>query len=446
MNVSIGLIITDSHLPNIKNVEKEIKPQCNLKYLVPQKNQDIINLFKANYNLVDAFIFSGPALYNYLLKNVAHFDKPCYVIYDDVANIYKEILKIFMFNNKLESNRVYIDFEASGSHLELDKLFPEEKTPYLYPWNVEDPESIAMTVLENHKRLWREGKIDLSITKFGMLINDFEKEGIKYHFVYPSEKYLSNLFLNVISEIKLKKLNNNKISSIYICPDIIYSQTINNVEKDILILNIQKELFQLVNDENIEFIIQKKDKAVEVFATIEEITLLTNNFSTCRLQKILKGHLNTTFTIGYGCGRNLTQANLNSQNAYSLAKGSGGDCSFVVEEDLTVIGPLTENTDSVTVYKPDPFIDELSKKINISKSYMLKIISYTKKISSNKLTSKELSETLGIAIRSANRVLNRLVENNFATESYENNKSTKGRPTKYYTLNFIDFRGNILKA
>ena len=140
--ITIGLIISEGYEIYLKKIEKDISKDCNLLFLVVKNNLDIITYFQQNYDKVDAFVFSGIMLYNYIEDKIKECNKPCYTITDDIANIYKELLKIFVLNKKLKPERVYIDIETKNGDLGLKSIFPENKRPYMFPWDIGTPEKI----------------------------------------------------------------------------------------------------------------------------------------------------------------------------------------------------------------------------------------------------------------------------------------------------------------
>lgn len=444
MKVSIGLIISEIHLLNMKNVEDKLNKICNVKYYIVRDRREVAECYNAHLNEVDAFILSGKMLYKRLLKDVKSIDKPCYVIYDDEANIYKQILKIFINNPQIDSSRVYIDFINEVSNLDFDKVFPKEKMPYISSFTSEDPDINSDFVLNNHLKLWKEKKIDLSITRYGILVETLKEKGINHYFIVPSEKYVIDLFIKAINEIKLKKINNNKISIIYISFDNFKTLQIDNYEQDIKMLELFGETMKFMKDNNFDFSIHKTENVVEIFTTIEEITKVTKKFTECMLQQYLTSKLGKSISIGYGSGKNISQAKNNALQANRYAKEYGSGTSFFIGEDQGIVGPIFKSKDNKSPVKHNPEIDKISKRLNINIIYIQKIVDYCNRMGTNNVTSREIASYLDIALRSANRVLNKILDSGFAHASFIKINSSKGRPQKYYKLKFLDSKGNTL--
>lgn len=444
MNVNIGIMTTERHLSNFKNIETELNKLCNFKYFIIKEMEDCKEFYLQNYNYVDAFVFSGPALYQKLIKEFKVLEKPSYTIYDDYANVYKQLLTIILNNPQIECSRIYIDFANEyNDFLGLRDVFPQDNMPYLIPWDSEHPEEVAKNVLNNHLQLWKENKIDLSITRFGHLTREFDKNNINYIFVIPSGKYIVDLISNAVTEIKLKKLNDNKTAVGYISLDNFSLYNYDNYEFDLSLLSLQKEVIKYCQNYSYDFIVQRRDSFIEVFTTIEDIYKITNNLNNCSLQTYLSQSLNSSISIGYGCGNNISQARVNALNSNKYARDHGGNCCFFIGEDQKVVGPIQKLNVLTYSQSPDPYILELSDKLEINNIYLQKIISFSKKIGTNKLSSEDVSECLAMAQRSANRVLNKLQEKDVAKITFEKRDSAKGRPKKYYELIFLDSNGNL---
>lgn len=445
MNVNIGIITTEIHLSNFKKLETEIKKICNVKYFIVKKIDDCKDAYLQNYKYVDAFICSGPVFYQLLIKEFKYLETPCYTIYDDYANVYKQLMTIILHNPDIKCSRMYIDFANEyNDYLGLKEVFAECDMPYLIPWNSENLELISPIVLNNHLQLWKENKIDLSITRYGHLTEELEKNNIKYEFLTPSGKYIIDLINKAVTEVKLNKLNDNKMAAVYISLDNFSLYNFDNYKLNFELLSIQGEAVKFFQNYDYDAVVQRRDNLIEIFTTVEDIFAITHNLSNCDLLSYISSVLNYSISIGYGCGNSISQSIMNAMNANKHAREQGGNCSFFIGENQEVVGPIAENQELTFLHSPDSRILELSEKLEINNIYVQKIISFAKKAGTNKLSSEDVAECLSVAQRSSNRILNKIEEKNAARITYEKRDSSKGRPKKYYELSFIDNEGNVL--
>ena len=153
MNINIAVITTEIHLENFKNIESNLKNQCDLKYFVIDKIEDCTKYYIQNINDFDAFILSGPALYQSLSKDVKVLEKPCYTIADDMTNIYKQLLTLITHNPHIDYSRIYVDFANEyNNYLNLKDIFPRDNMPIFIPWKSQDFDEITDNVLANQDR------------------------------------------------------------------------------------------------------------------------------------------------------------------------------------------------------------------------------------------------------------------------------------------------------
>lgn len=207
-------------------------------------------------------------------------------------------------------------------------------------------------------------------------------------------------------------------------------------------LKLLGEIEDFAKDNNFDFLMNRNSSGVEILTTIEDVLKLTDGLNHPGFQNYLEEKLGESISIGYGTGKNFSQANENASKALIHSKEYHKGLSVVVcanQKTLTLSG------EDAIIYtqEPSPKIIDLSNKLDISDIYLQKIVGYCEKMNKNKVYSKEISKLLGVTERTANRTLNRIAENNGATISVEQKDNLKGRPTKFYILNFIDESGQL---
>jgi hypothetical protein len=238
------------------------------------------------------------------------------------------------------------------------------------------------------------------------------------------------------------KLESNMMATVYIAPVAGTYKYLDNLEMDIKLLSIQRELLNLIKEGTYDFIIQSNSKRIEMHSTIEELMRLTDQFNTCEIRNFLKRNIDIDFSVGYGSGKNPTISKVNAQKAFAKSEESGGQYSYYKAEDIDSVICLGGENPQGQVFKSNPFVDSLATKLDLNPTYLYKTIIHATKIQSNKYTSQNLSSLLGISTRSGNRILNKLVEKGVATVNHIKNES-KGRPIKEYRLLFLENDGSI---
>ena len=59
---------------------------------------------------------------------------------------------------------------------------------------------------EKHLNLWKEGKTDLSITRFSSIVKRLKEQGVNVYFPYPGQQYVQNVCERLLSDIEKREL------------------------------------------------------------------------------------------------------------------------------------------------------------------------------------------------------------------------------------------------
>ena len=62
-----------------------------------------------------------------------------------------------------------------------------------------------------HVRLWEEGKIDLSVTRFSSIVPALQAAGVKVYFPFPSKRYVGEMCDKLLNEIERRKLEEQRM-------------------------------------------------------------------------------------------------------------------------------------------------------------------------------------------------------------------------------------------
>lgn len=439
MKFKLGYIISESHLYYLNKLKEEFKDICDIEFFVYYEINEIVDHYYRNRDVVDAFILSGELVYIAMTDKVKEFEKPVYILAEDEYGLYKKCFKILMNDRNIDFSRVYVDF-YSMMHMgeEFKDLFPSDRCPYFLPTPKSDAELIANTILNNHINLWNEGRIDFSITACGHLKAKLENLGIKYYFIHPSLNCAKELLIRILNELEVNYINKTKT---------IVALISNEGNK-----KLNKTNFYIIENLVIEYMKRYKfmykinvlQDQLEIFITHSDFLVITDNLNTCTLLNYIINTLDYDIKIGWGAGFDLYQAINNSLKAFKQAKVYDGSCSFFVDENLKVIGPLIGSYVLELDEKISPEVLRLSEHIGINSANLQKILSYASKIGSNKFSSSDIANCLLITIKGANRILNIIEKNGYAMITYEKVGNKKGRPIKYYIISFINSHGKLI--
>lgn len=441
MRVRLGIVVTTFFSNIIKDLQLEFKEKCDIVFLPFSSFNDIKDIYINNRMNVDGFMFGGLSPFKILLNEFHSFDKPCYYFNIDEASFYKLLFKLSAENKLFDFSRVFIDFISEGNnYLGLKEILPDNSFPYTLSKFDTTYDKLEEYILEQHLKLWEDGKIDFSITRMSNIADALNRNGVKFLSCFPSMDNIRNAIKNAINDIEFLALKNNQICIANITiEDLRYPLDTINDEFDYKYTLLYESLLKFNNQHVANFVIQRNHMGFEISTSRDTLITVTNNLTRCSLLNYFHETLPFKVRIGWGSGTNLYQSRKNANLANKEAEAHGGDCSFAITENDSIIGPLDgENLLTYSNYQSKE-VENLSSNLQLSPLTVQKIIAVINKLNTNEISAEDLATHLGITLRSANRILTKIVNNNGASVVHEKQEKLRGRPKKIYAINFKYF-------
>lgn len=206
------------------------------------------------------------------------------------------------------------------------------------------------------------------------------------------------------------------------------------------LMQLHQALLQFIKQKRLPLIVQKHPLHFELLTSYVELKgALTDNYRHCALHTYLNAELPFRVNIGWGVGHNVHRAKDHARSANKLASPQSTNGSFVMTEKEQIIGPLGDDRCLDLSNSPDPQVEKWSHALGISTLQIQKMLSVMTRLDNDELTTEDLSHYLAITERSANRILNELLEKGAATVTYTKQQKLRGRPKKMYKINFNTF-------
>ena len=433
MKIKLGIITPETHMDYFRIIEEEMRSVCQFRFLTISNFRETKDVYLKNLGLVDGFVISGRFLYESIDKECLDTKVPTHILQDNENLLYRELFRLLVTEPELDISRIYVDYAyIIDSFSEFQKYLTHEGKPI----DSNDFFERVDTMLENHITLWEEKKTDLSITAFGHFVPELKKHGVRYILIRPTLENVKETITEIINEITILKLKNQR--SVVACLSMETAQppAIEQLQelKDL----VSKFLLSV----NLADTAQISEGYVRLYTTYGSFMKITSDAHNCTLLEYLGESVSETVKIGWGSGHEYYQANENATKAYRQAKAFTGSCSFFINEDQKVIGPMKSMNVIQFSEQGDPEIIALAKSMGINNINLQKIISYAEIMRTNKLSSEDVAQCLSMTVRGANRILNKIEEKNYVQTVFEKRDNNKGRPKKYYELLFLDKDGH----
>ena len=430
--IKLGIITAEAHADYFRTVEKEFRSICQFQILAVSNPREVTDIYLKNLGLMHGFVFSGRFLYESIEKEYFDSKTPIYILQDNETLLYRELFRLMITEPELDMSRVYVDFaDFIDSFGEFQKYLCHHGKPI-------DSDNLferMETILEKHITLWEAGEIDLSITAFGHFLPELNKHNVRSILIRPSLEHIRESINRIVDEITIVRLRNQR--TVVAC--ISLETTLPPSEEQLDELKSLAASF--LRSANFADTTEILEDQVKLYTTYGSFMKITSDAQSCALLKYLDARVSGKVKIGWGVGREYYQANENATKAHRQAKAYAGSCSFFINEDQKVVGPMRNMNVIQFSEQGDPGIIKLAQNIGINNINLQKIMSYAEIMGTNKLSSEDVAQCLSMTVKGANRILNIIEEKNYARTVFEKRDTGKGRSKKYYELLFLDRQG-----
>ena len=352
----------------------------------------------------------------------------------DEAALYRLFLKLLNENRNLDFTRVYADIvEIFGVGL---KDFVEGRSPMpdirelsADEFDMERMLGIEQEEYGKHVRLWEEGKIDLSVTRFSSIVPALQEAGVKVYFPFPSKRYVGEMCDKLLNEIERRKLEEQ-------IPGVIIVKLSENGSGgemfqglDYDYMRLENLVIEFIGASMIDCSVHRRHYGLEIVSTKKHVSGWTGDFKEDRLSPFLREKkLSARFSIGCGLGNSLSQARLNALDACHEAELKQS-LAYLINEREQIIGPMGDCGQLLLNVDNSEVLDVQSKLSPLTVKKIFTAISASEK---QEITARTLALRLGITKRSANRFLAVLEQEGYLKIAYKTRTTTKGRPESVY--------------
>lgn len=439
------IVITSKYLLGyVQQILDELKPNSTVRVIEYTNFDHVAQIYLDNESTADGFLISGRAALTALEKSVPNHKKPVLAFQADLASLYRLILELFIEHRNLDTRRVILDFMlplSSDSTLDhflhgvnLDKI-SLEVDQWLTTVGKEDLSGFEWSIVQKAISLWKERSIDLVISQYGSIIPYLEAEGIPYRYVAPNKELFHSVLENLLSQIEFESMHAN-------FPAVIAFASQNAPSASTPPADLREAIASLQKNFPVYAIMQEEGNRCYLYTTLKVAHHITDDLHNCHFRKQLKDEFGITAAIGYGIGRNITDAKKHADDA--LKESFFSNDSFAVDEKHRILGPLS-SSQYLEIHKQLPHeLSEIAHQCNLSPLTLQKLFSIVRLTGSNRFTTHTLSEHLGVTVRNANRIIQNLEKGGAIVFSHTQSSATKGRPVKVYELKISEDSSDMI--
>lgn len=301
---------------------------------------------------------------------------------------------------------------------------------YTYSYKHEDDTNVSK-IVDHHKQLWDEGKIDYVLTSLYEVSTDLQEQGIPTYQMDIPKRNIDN----AIEECKnMTVLNMSKSAQIvagYI--RIKNREKIKEEKGELHLKELQLQLYQILlkfGHKTYASVLTNNENQYVVFGTRGVLDHITNHFRDFPLIKEVENTLNTPIEIGFGLGLTAKQAEDHAKIALDACTHNTNSSCYIVNDRQETIGPLgiKKHFDTSRLYQA------LIHKAKLNNELSYNFIDFVQLRNNEPFSSNDIANYYRVTKRSAERTVNKLLNGNVIKIVGEEKPYVKGRPRKLFQI------------
>ncbi|WP_107950639.1 MarR family transcriptional regulator [Lysinibacillus parviboronicapiens] len=413
---------------NIKEYFKEFpKVQfIHFPYTVPEES---VGLIDEAASKSDILLFAGSIPYYYCYKKIQVQKIQATYIPVDELSLSLSLLSI-IHSQKIELANISIDLPNKDSFyqviteagLQADHFFLKD-----YAWVYEQQREMKEFQIEEyihfHKNLYAAGKTKHVLTCLHAVFVALNQLGIPSTYMVDSKHTFVSTISKAIDAYKYSLLSSSQIAVVSIASQ--EKSLVNNL----LFLESIEKICKIFNAR----VSQSQSEPFVIYATRGAIRKSNIAYFQSLIGQLEK-QFETFFNIGIGIGYSLHEAEIHSSQALFFTNKFKNQTSVLclVDEDSRLLGSLFENERKISLLNNDKQVLALAEEIKMSAKNLKLMKQFIGMNNNRPFSAAELAEYMNLSRRSAERIISRLIDNNYLLFIGEEHPYNQGRPRKVY--------------
>lgn len=389
--------------------------------------QEAVGMVKRHYHEADLFLFTGYVPYKLVLNE--NLGKPLF--YFSIAGTsLNQCLFNFVVHEQVDVSTISIDTISATEvgemyqELDLDLSGVRVNETTLEHFRAEE-------YYQFHLDHFNQGLTTGAITSINSVAKRLQEVGVPVQRLIPTSQGMQNTLRLIVTFVEGEQARG----------------------KQLVLLMAQAAKAQFRDEEwwneTGRWLEQEgKRYRASVFWNSQEIIVLLNQRlfdkytahgeTAIPLTQALRKQVGDKMVVGIGMGSTMLDAEDNARAALELARKTGADHIYIINQAKEVVGPLSIRGGHAPLYQlasTEAVITDLAERTGLSVKTLSKVLNLYDDSGTEQFSSKVIKDGLGITLRSANRILTKLVEAGVAVPVGYEDQVGRGRPRVLYTLN-----------
>ena len=399
--ITVAIVTPLRFLETIQKVITDHDFDCAFRSYTYDSLTDIDEIYAECKDSCDIILFSGELGYHYMHRHYPDCPIPCFFTVYSIADVLSILLQFHLRHPEVALNRLYLDFlTPQNNYLNIQDYLPPEQLPYFF----EEPVYDYAHITQRGNELWQAGKIDCVVSRSINNLQQWEKLGIPYEPVNPTEKMVFGAINEAVNRERLKTLRASSVVTVII--HIPGEDGLSEEEREYRTATLYKFLVDFRKEHGLSFSIDHSFDRFVAHATLpsEECTALNLQ----KIMTILRKGLSFPFSVGFGIHPSEQTSQYHAERALLESTRYGLNEGFLVSGEPEVLtGPLSRGQ-SVRYSYQDGTPAQLAHRLGIDNTNLLRLVGLYRNDADTVLTAAELAPLMGITLRSARRILQKL--------------------------------------
>lgn len=426
--MKIGIIGPLDSGKRVASIIKEYFPELIPQIYEASKVEEAHLQIEKSERECDGLIFTGIGIYYGIIEKTDIILPHVYIPF-----LTSSIMKAFWELKERFPNCKYVSLDVIEEKSEVDDVLEELNIDQIKVEVMEFNHLIPENkYLDFHLNAHKNNKDCVSIIGFGWVYDQIKNMGYPCIRLYSTKSVMKNTIRNLIY-----KINEARIKDANLAVQLLYTEGQENISQ-----YRKLEISSLIQSNLIGYLKEIQGSIFSLnwnkYLIFSTKGAVENNHNLIRLKNILDYMKKEGIKVYIGTGLGMTayESESNADKALEAAINYGNSSIFKVEENK-IEGPILQEDElSYNFIIDNEEINKMAEKIDLSPIYIQKINSIKEKHNIDTFTSDELANYLDVSIRTANRIIKKILENNCGKEVGLETNKTVGRPKKIIQINF----------
>ncbi len=425
--ITVAIVTPFRFLETINKVITDHDFDCSFRSYTYDNLSDIDDIYAACQEDCDIILFSGELGYHYMHRHYPDCPIPCAFTVYGTADVLSILLTFHLRHPDIPLNRLYLDFVTpQNGYMNLPEFLPKDQLPYFFEEEVYDYANIT----QRGNALWQAGEIDYVLSRSINNLAQWDRLGIPYEPINPTEKMIVGSIEEALNRERLKSLQDSSVITFII--HLPAGSGVSGEEREYRTATLYKLLVDFRKEHSLSFSIDHSFDRFVARATVSNDAYKQINFQ--KLLGLLRKSLAFPFDLGIGVHPSEQTSQYHAERALLESTRYGENEGFLVSGEPEVLtGPLSRSLSLRYSYQ-DTSSAQFARRLGIDNTNLLRLVALYRNNPDTVLTAAELGPILGITQRSTRRILQHLYELGLIRPVVGSANPGRGRPVNKYVF------------